>query len=81
MLQKPGERPSKLEEETEDDEEEEKSEEEESERKTVKEGGVDEGDGRLGDPSREPGQDAERRLDPDLLLPFRYIALVRRVEM
>ena len=68
MLQKPGERPSKVEEETEEEEEEA---EEEREEKTVKDGGGDDGDGRLGDPSREPGADAQRRLDPDLLLPFR----------
>ena len=62
MLQKPGERPDQVEEE--DDEEEEEKEEEKEE---VKE----EGEGRLGDPTREPGTDAGRRIDPDLLLPFR----------
>ena len=57
MLQKPVERPSQLEEETEEEEEEEKEK-------------VEEEEDRLGDPSRAPGADSERRLDPDLLLPF-----------
>ena len=40
----------------------------EEEKEKVEEG-VEEED-RLGDPSRAPGADSERRLDPDLLLPF-----------
>jgi hypothetical protein len=56
-----------VEEETEEEEEE--DEEKEDEAKEGGEGGEDEG--QLGDPTRAPGADSERRLDPDLLLPFR----------
>ena len=68
MLQMPGERPDKVEEETEEEEE---NEEENEEKTESKDRGAEEGEERLGDPSREPGQDSDRRLDPDLLLPFR----------
>ena len=64
MLQMPGERPDKVEEETEEEEE---NEEENEEKTESKDRGAEEGEERLG----ESGHDSDRRLDPDLLLPFR----------
>lgn len=70
MLQKPGERPNQVEESEEEDVDD--DEDEENKKREVAEGGAAKGNtGKAGDPSREPGADAERRVDPDFLLPFR----------
>jgi len=64
MLQKPTERPSQV--------EEEESELSDSETAENQEENLDSHNTEGGDPSKEPGVDSSRRIDQDLLLPFRY---------
>lgn len=67
MLQKPGERPNQVEEESFDMSDSEAAEAAEDTTEPTKREG-----GQSGDPTREPGADSDRRIDQDLLLPFRY---------
>jgi len=69
MLQKPTERPSQVEEEEFDVSDSENAEGDTGE--DTLDAAKREGE-QSGDPSREPGQDAVRKIDQDLLLPFQY---------